>query len=343
MFSKIFLSKSNLLHNIDYIKKVAKKPICAMVKANAYGHGEKEIISMLNGKVEYFGVACQKEGLIARRHTRGNVVILGRCENYLTCMKNNLSFSLISLDDAKEIIKIGEKHNLKPKFHMCLNSGMNRYGFKEKRDILKTLDFLDKSNCPLEGFYTHFSSLTSDLDYTRKQLDKFYQMKELLPKKWNTIKHVGGGKSIYMDIDADMFRTGLECYGYGNEKVLPILKVESEIVDKQPVKQGEHVGYLCSFTAKEDMMIATIPLGYADGLPRKLSNNFEVTIDGAKARSVGNICMDAFMIDVTNLNCKVGDRVEIISNACDVACKLETTEYEVLTNLTKMRAKRIVV
>lgn len=343
MFSKIFLYKDNLIHNIDYIKSVAKKPICAMVKANAYGHGEKEVLSILDGRVEYFGVACQNEGLRGRKYTNGNIIVFGKCENYSQCMKHDVSFALFSFDDAKKIVKEAKKSSLFPRFHLCVNSGMNRYGFKLKDEILKTIDFLGENEIPLEGFYTHFSSLTSDESYTQKQKDKFYEMKQLLPKSWNTITHVGGGKTIYRDFDADMYRTGIECYGYGNENVLPVLGVESQIVDIQKVNAGEHVGYLCGFTAQKDMTVATIPLGYADGLPRKLSNKFQVEINGEMANSTGNVCMDAFMVDVTNIKCKIGDRVKVLTNASLLAPIIETTEYETLTNLTKMRAKRIII
>ncbi len=343
MFSKIFLYKDNLLHNINYIKSVAKKPICVMVKANAYGHGEKEILTMLDGQVDYFGVACQSEGLSGRKSTSGHIVVFGKCENYVQCMKHDVSFALFSFDEAKRITREARKHNLCPRFHLCVNSGMNRYGFKDREEILKTINFLGENDIQLEGFYTHFSSLTSDEGYTQRQKEKFYEMKALLPKSWETITHVGGGKSIYRDFEADMFRTGIECYGYGNENVLPVLEVESQIVDKQKVSKGEHVGYLCGFTAQRDMTVATIPLGYADGLPRKLSNKFQVEINGKMAKSTGNVCMDAFMVDVTDLKCKIGDKVKVLTNASLIAPIIETTEYETLTNLTKMRAKRIIV
>ena len=103
------------------------------------------------------------------------------------------------------------------------------------------------------------------------------------------------------------------------------------------------MGYLCGFTAQKDMIVATIPLGYADGLPRKLSNKFQVKINGEMANSTGNVCMDAFMVDVTNIKCKIGDRVKVLTNASLLAPIIETTEYETLTNLTKMRAKRIII
>ena len=343
MFSKIFLSKSKLISNVNYLKRTAGKPICVMVKANAYGHGEKEIVKMLDGVVPFFGVSNQKEGIDAKKLTTGSVVVFGKCENYLKCMKNDVSFALFSFEDAKSIVSLAKKNNLFPRFHLCLNSGMNRYGFKYKEDIERTIDFLDKESIPLEGFYTHFSSLTSDKNYTEKQKNKFYEFSSLLPKEWKTIRHVGGGNTIYKNIDADMYRVGLQCYGYGDENVSPVLKVESHIVDVQNVKEGEHIGYLCGYTATKDMKIATIPLGYGDGFPRKLSNKLEVVINGQKARSTGNICMDAFMVDVSELDCQKGNRVLVLDNATTLAPLIDSTEYEVLTNLTKLRGQRVIV
>lgn len=343
MFSKIFLSKSNLLSNLKYIESVGGKKICVMIKANAYGHGDREIVSMLDGRVEYFGVSNQSEGIRARERTSCNVLVFGKCENYLECMKNNLSFALFSYDEAKTILKIGEQGGYKPKFHLCLNSGMNRYGFKKEEEILKTIDLLESKNLQLQGFYTHFSCLTSDVEYTKRQEEIYLKAKSLLPKAWDTICHVGGGKTIYKHIEGDMYRTGLEIYGYGNENLKAVMSVSSEIVDLQNVAKGEHVGYLCGFTAQEDMRVATIPLGYGDGLPRKLSNKLEVLINGQRARVCGNICMDAFMVDVSALSCQIGDRVEILTDARELAPLIESTEYEVLVNFGKFRGERIIV
>ncbi len=342
MFSKIFLSSNNLLYNLQKIEEISKHKTCVMIKANAYGHGMKEVISILNDKVDYFGVSNQSEGLFARRYTKKEIIVFGACEDYKVCMLNDISFALFSLYDAKRIVKIAQKNKLTPKMHLCLNTGMNRYGVKTEKEFDKIINFLLRKKQKLSGLYTHFSSLTTDKAYTDMQKEKFEQFRNKLPKDWNTIIHVGGGRSIFENINADMFRVGLEVYGYGNEYVRPVLRVESEIVDIQKVNKGEHIGYLCGYTANENMTIATIPLGYGDGLPRKLSNKLQVKINEKMATNVGNICMDAFMTDVTKINCKVGDKVIIFDNASDLAPLIESTEYEVLTNLSRFRGERII-
>ncbi len=342
MFSNIFLNKENLLNNFKFLKTTVNSKICVMVKANAYGHGAKEIVKMLDGSADYFGVSNQTEAKEIRAITKAGVVVFGGCEDYQYCIENDISFILLSFRHAKEMINLAKKMSKKPKMHLCINTGMNRYGVREKNEFIRIIQLLKKHELPLEGVYTHFSSLTTDKDYTERQKKLFYEFCSLIPKEWNTIKHVGGGGTIFSDIKADMYRVGLEIYGYGNEFVKPVLSIHSQIVDLQKVKAGEHVGYLCGFTANNDMTIATIPLGYGDGLPRKLSNKLKIDVRKKKAFSVGNICMDAFMVDVSLIKCKKGDDVVIMDNASIVAKILDTTEYEVLTNLSKFRGNRIV-
>lgn len=342
MFSNIFLNRTNLLHNVSVLEDIAGGPILVMVKANGYGHGAKEIVKMLDGRIKYFGVSNQSEAEQLRQISDSNIVVFGACEDYEVCIKKKISFALFSSNHLKQIIKLYKKLNIKPQMHLCINTGMNRYGVKDIEEYTKIINLLKKNKLSLEGIYTHFSSLTSDKDYTAYQHEKFMQFVQLLPDE-NTLIHIGGGLSIFTDFKADLHRVGLEVYGYGNEFVKPVLSIESQIVDIQQVKKGEHVGYLCSYTAEQDMTVATIPLGYADGLPRKLSNKLIVSIKGKKAKNIGNICMDAFMVDISHINCKIGDRVVIMKNASDFAPLIESTEYEVLTNLSKFRGERKII
>ena len=342
MFSNIFLNKENLLHNVTALEQIAGGKLCVMVKANAYGHGAKEIVEMLDGRVEYFGVSNQSEAEELREITNSNLIVFGACEDYESCLHKNISFALLSFNHAKDMIKLYKKTRIKPRMHLCINSGMNRYGVREKDEFLKIIKLLNKNNIILEGIYTHFSSLTTDKNYTERQYKIFEALVRLLPSK-ETLVHIGGGMTIFTDYKADLHRVGLEVYGYGNDLVKPVLSAESEIVDIQNVKRGEYIGYLCGYTAQKDMKIATIPLGYGDGLPRKLSNKLEVKIKDKMVKTVGNICMDAFMVDVSEIKCNKGDKVLILENASLIAPLIESTEYEVLTNLSKFRGKRKII
>ena len=341
MLSKILIDKNNLISNFKYIFSQADgKDVCMMIKADAYGHGMEEVIKILDGKVTTFGVSNLDEALRARAITNHKIIIFGDCENPLVCMKNNISMSLLSFDQLKKIIKIAKKNALRPKLHLNVNTGMNRFGIQNKSEMEKIISYCQKYGIELEGIFTHFSSLTTDAAYSIRQEKKFEEFVSMLPKEWSTISHVGGGNSMFEDVDCDMVRVGLLFYGYGNEHVKPVMKIRSIISDMQFVRKGEHVGYLSSFTAERDMIVATIPLGYADGLPRKLSNIMEVKVKNKKARSTGNICMDSFMVDVTSLNVKVGDEVSIMTDANELGKIIGTTAYEVCTNFIKFRGER---
>lgn len=344
MFNKIFINKTNLLHNVHYLQNLLEeKKLCVMVKANAYGHGMKEIVQCLEGEDLSYGVSNEEEAFALRELSDKQIIVFGAIENYQKVMSENIDFALFSLEEAKKVCKIAKKFDLKPKMHLCLNSGMNRYGIKDKNEFLKIISILQKYNFALEGFYTHFSSLTTDENYTERQKRFFYEFCFMLPKEWKLTTHVGGGRSIFLDIDAQMFRSGIEVYGYGDQNLLPVMSVKSQIVDITQAEEGEHIGYLCGYTASKNMRVGVVPLGYADGLPRKLSNKLIVKCKGRPLENVGNICMDCFMVDLGKNKVKVGDEVEILLSATDLAPLIESTEYEVLTNFSRFRGERIIL
>lgn len=343
MFNKIFINKTNLLFNLSYLRRIKPNAkICAMVKANAYGHGMKEVVECLKEQDVTFGVSSQEEGLALRKLTKKSIIIFGAIDKYEEVINSDIEFALLSFEQLKSVYEIYQKLNKKPKMHLCLNTGMNRYGIKTKSEFLKIIRFLKKQKIPLVGLYTHFSSLTTDSNYTEIQKEKFFKFCKLLPKNSKTIKHVGGGRTIFNNIDADMYRVGIEIYGYGDENLKPVMKVTSLLVDIVKARKNEHIGYLCGFTATKDMKVGAVPMGYADGLPRKLSNVFSVTKDNEKFYNVGNICMDCFMLD-TKKKLKIGDEICLMDNAKELANILGTSEYEVLTNFGHARCERIVI
>ena len=344
MFNQIILNKSNLLHNLYYLENYLQdRKICVMVKANAYGHGMAEIAKCLQQENVSYGVSNEEEALSLRKITDKQIIVFGACINHQELMKNDIDFAVFSFQMVKNICKIAKKFNLQPKMHLCLNTGMNRYGVNDRNEFLKVINFLVKQKLELAGIYTHFSSLTTDENYTERQKRLFYEFCYCLPKDWRTITHVGGGKTVFKDIDAKMFRTGIEIYGYGDENLRPVMSVKSKIVDTVNVKAGEHIGYLCGYTAQKDMLVGAVPLGYADGLPRKLSNKLTILYKGKPLQNVGNICMDCFMVNLDKTKAKTGDEILIMDNACSLAKILGTTEYEVLTNFGHFRGERRIV
>lgn len=342
MLSKIIIKKDNLISNLQQVKALAQGKVCFMVKANAYGHGLEEVVKVSQEYVDYYGVSNQAEAEIVRKASDKPVVVFGVCDDYFSCMANNIEFCITSFSQAKEIVKIYKNSAVIPKAHLCVNSGMNRYGIADTLQMRKIVSLFENNKIELAGLYTHFSSLTTDENYTQKQWEFFNQFISILPKHWETLVHIGGGGTIFRDWPIGMHRVGLFGYGYGNENLKPVLQVRSQIVDIQSVKQGQHIGYLCGFTTEKDMRVGVVPLGYGDGFPRKLSNNFTIEVNGKSARQIGNICMDAMMVDLTDVKAKIGDEVTIMKNASDLAGQLQTTEYEVLTNFSKFRGDRII-
>lgn len=344
MFSKIILNKNNLLTNLKTIKGFCNNAqICAMVKANAYGHGIKEIVNILKGRVGAFGVVNIEEALKVREVDKSTpVIIFSECDNIELALKNNVSLSIISIKSLKNIIKISKKCKIKPKLHLNINTGMNRFGIKTHEDFYKIISILRKNQIQLKGLFTHFSSLTTDENYTIKQREILQSFIDLLPQDFKPIIHVGGGNSLLKEKGFEMYRVGMFLYGYGHSGLLPVMSIRSKIIALQDVKKSEHVGYMASFTATQDMRVAVVPLGYDDGVKRGLSNNFCVKVRGEICRNVGKICMDCFMIDVSNVKAKIGDEVEVLWNASEWCDFLNTTEYEILTNFNGFRGERII-
>ena len=160
MLSKKIINSKNLIDNITYIKQQAfDKKVCVMVKADAYGHGMKEITELLKDEVEFFGVSNQEEALELRKYNcTSRVIVFGACEDYKICMQQDIDFALFSYPQLKEVINIAKKNHLIPKLHLNINTGMNRFGIQTKKEMNKIISLLQKNDMMLEGIYTHFSS-----------------------------------------------------------------------------------------------------------------------------------------------------------------------------------------
>ena len=341
MFSFLVINKQNLLHNLQEIKNICGGEVCAMVKANAYGHGLEQVVKILSGKVAAFGVVNIAEAMRVRAiDKKTSVIIFGICDNIKKAIENDITLTITSIEYLKKVVKVSKRCQKKPILHLNINSGMNRFGIKSKEDFDKILKILKQNKLCLNGIFTHFSSLTTDKNYTIKQKQIFDDFVSNLPQDFKPTVHVGGGNSIVQLNGYDMYRVGMFLYGYGLDRLKPVLSVQSQIVEIQNAKKGENIGYMCSFTAQKDMRLGIVPLGYADGVKRGLSNNLQVLVHGKKYNNVGKICMDCFMVEIDD-GVKKGDSVLILNNATEWTEKLNTTEYEILTNFNFCRAKRI--
>lgn len=356
-FNNIKINKSNLMHNLNIIKEKAKnKKICAMVKADAYGHGLKDIVLLLKNQVDFFGVANTEEALKVRCYTNKNGVLICGMFNkdkLINLLQQNISLTIFSMRDLQQVLKVCMANELKANIHIKINTGMNRFGVSEKQKFLKIIDVVNKNKnyIKLEGIYSHLFCAENE-ELSLKQYLRFMEFLNCIKKSDCINIHIESSMGLFKNIDklnfCNMVRVGIALYGLSIEKenLKPVLKVESKIINIQKIKDEEYCGY-GKEVVEANTLVAIIPLGYADGILRGYKNA-TVYVNDKPCRIV-NVCMDVIMIDVTNCKAVVGDSVEIISinqqkqnSANKLARHLNTISYEVVTNLNHGRYNYVV-
>ncbi len=238
--------------------------------------------------------------------------------------------------------------------HLKFDTGMNRLGFYEE-ELDNLVDYL--SNLKIQGLMTHFPSADIDKEYTQNQIKKFEKIIERLNqmKIYPDYIHCQNSAGLIYNCDfCNLVRIGLVMYGEKPFEEFPIsleniMYVKSKLISIKNLKKGEKVSYTGSFKANKDMKIGIVSFGYADGLPRLLSNKGYFLINGKKANIIGNITMDMTIVDLTNIDAKVGDEVIIVGKQkdkeitfADVAKLAQTIPYEIMCGVSK-RVRRIKV
>ena len=340
-FSNKIINAKQLVQNYKMLKQMSNKKICAVVKANAYGHNAKVVVKILGGICDFFAVQNLYEALEIRKvNSKAKILVLGYTVNYNLASKNNISVMV----DSIKTLKFLQEKNIKIKVHIKINTGMNRLGIKNEKSLKIMQKIIKNSkNIEFEGIFTHFYD-TNNKIITNNQIKIFEKFVKQIDKNFSPIVHIGGsGMTRYNISFANYIRCGISLYGYNENFVKPIMKIESKIVKITKIKAGENVGYSCGYTAQKNMKIGLVPLGYADGVMRNLSNNLQVEILGKTAKQIGNICMDMFMVDLTNFdNVKVGDTVSVFCDANTWAKKVKISNYEVLTGLNNARTNLLI-
>lgn len=337
MFNKFIISKKNLIDNLNLIKShTNNKKICAMVKANAYGVGDIEIVKILNGLVDFFGVSNLHEAKRISKHTNSKILIVGALERGR--IDTRFSYTCSNLDD---VIFLKNK-KMKINIHLKVNSGMNRFGFSDKFEFLKALEEIKDSELNLEGIFTHFATNDDFVDTQNKTFAQFLN----LVKKYNFSPIIHADNSATSETklhNYDMIRIGFNLFNNSQKGFKQVVEIKSKIVEIQHVKKGDLVGYAKRFVANKDMKIGIVPVGYADGFDMRYVNlNL---IENGKVCKVLNICMDCFMVDITNKDIKKGSEFLICNKFNSLkryADYSHTHEYEVMTKFSQLRAKRIV-
>ncbi len=332
------------LNNIEKIKKVCpNKKIMPVIKANAYGtylNKREDILNHFN----IVAVAKVKEAIELRNiGYNKEIFVLNQplIEELDEIVNQNITIGLSEIEFLKRV-------NKQIKVHLEIETGMNRTGIQ----LEHLNDFIEEikknKNVIVEGIYTHFSSADNDLEYTKKQFQLFQKAKEEVEKNFS-LKYIhcsasNGILNVKEDV-TNMIRPGLLLYGYepypkAKEKISveEITELKTKITYIKELDKNESISYNRKYQTKKKMKVATIPIGYADGLRRELTNKAEVFVKDEKRKILGSICMDSCVIDVTDLDVKVGDTVTIWDNKNitveEIAQKCNTISYEILSTIS---------
>lgn len=338
MFNKLIIHKDNLINNIKQVRfENPNSKVCAMVKANAYGVGIKQVVTILEDYVDFWGVACFFEAKQIKSITNKKILIVGALEK--DHIEDDISYSCGDIEDVKFLVSLNRPINI----HLKINTGMNRYGFKDIKSFKKALLLISKSSLVLEGVFTHFATVDEKVSEQMQVFKKY--IKECHSFGFYPIVHADNSfVNEKFNHHLDMVRTGFNLYNKDEGWFLPVVEIKSEIVQVQNVNKGELVGYDYRFVAKNNMKVAVIPVGYADGFDMKYIG-LELDVDGVKCK-VLNICMDCFMLDISKTKLKKGDKIYLLNKFNSLnkfATYLETSQYEIMTKFSNIRCERVII
>lgn len=370
--SYIEISKKNLIYNIKQFRRILKKgtKIAGVIKANAYGHGDIEVVSILAPSVDYFQVNSVEELERVRLHTKKPVLLLGYVgkNDIAKVVKLGCILTVFDLQHALIINEQVRRLNLIQKVHIAIDAHLGREGLRPEQVAVFISEIKKMKNIKVDGVYAHFANIedTSDFSYAEKQI-KSYEMVVGLFKDsgYKNIKtHISATSGVlayekWKGIN-NIVRVGVGLYGMWPsvelEKIwkkkivlLPVIRWITHIAQIKELKKGESVGYGLAFIAQKNMLIAVMPQGYSNGMVRLSSNNGEVLIRGQRAKILGRVAMNMFVVDVTNIKgVKAEDEVVILGSqktenitAEEIASKTGTINYEVTTRISPLLPKII--
>ncbi|MBR1442843.1 MAG: alanine racemase [Firmicutes bacterium] len=352
----------NIGHNMREIKKrVGDTKVLAVVKADAYGHGAVETakVCLYNG-ADWLGVAmCDEGAKIRENNIHVPILILGYTPEAQIeeVIRYGLTQAVFSYETAVKISEAAKKINMTALVHIKIDTGMGRIGFfANDESIEEIMKISCLPNIKITGMFTHFATADEkDKTFTREQYEKFMFMKNELEKRGmnDIICHCANSGAIIdmPELNVDMVRAGIIIYGmYPSEDVRkdilelkPAMSLKTHISYIKEVEEGTSIGYGRTFFTKRKSRIATIPVGYADGYSRLMSNRGRVLINGKYADVVGNVCMDQIMADITDIDgVNVNDEVVLMGKMGDNEISAEelaqlqgTINYEIVCNVGK--------
>lgn len=348
-----------LAHNLNFFRKrlPPSTKLMVMVKASGYGAGAYEIASLLEfNKVDYLAVAYTDEGVALRRAgVSVPIMVMNPEKSSLPALiRHKLEPEIFSFGTLDEFLKELPSSEKNYPVHIKIDTGMHRLGFmpEEVDDLFSKI--IRDGRLGIASVFTHLAAADNpNMDeFTHEQLRRFSEACSKVPKSFEKVLFHALNTSGILRFPigmTDMVRLGIGLYGISpvpeiQSELLPVSTLRTVISQIKNISPGESVGYSRAFIAEKDTRIATIPLGYADGLRRSLGNGKAyVLVNGKKAYITGNVCMDMTMVDVTDIPCEEGDSVEIFGAKLSLQKLAEmsnTIPYEILTSISQ-RVKRI--
>lgn len=354
-------------HNINEVRKQIQNEtkIMAVVKADAYGHGAVPVAKALEDRVDAYGVALIEEAIELRNAgIDKSILILGHTgeEWYDELVKHQISQTVYTLEMAEKLSKRAEVQGKKVPVHIKLDTGMGRIGFAPtERSLDEVQQIAGLPGLVIEGIFTHFARADEKtIEPAREPFSRYMDFVARLEKRGIEIpiKHVSNSASIlsFPEANLDMVRSGILTYGlYPSEEVpreklslRPAMEWKALISYVKDVEPGTSISYGGTFTAEHPMRVATVPIGYADGMKRDLSGKGRVLVHGEYAPILGRVCMDQFMIDVTEIpEVKMGDIVTIFGKDGDrripveeIAAMSHSFNYEFVCSVTNRVPRR---
>jgi alanine racemase len=327
------------------------KKLLAVVKADAYGHGSVMLApTLLASGVDMLGVASIDEGVDLREgKINAEILVLGAVPVWAVenAVSANLTISIFSKDHIAACERAYERLGIKPKVQIKIDTGMNRIGISPDEAVefirqVQAADFIE-----LQGIFTHLAC-AENREKTEVQIRKWENIIAQVDTT-GLLLHVANtaGLLCYDIPHTNMVRAGIGIYGLMPETACPtaidlkpVMTLKGRIVHIHEAGANEGVSYCHTFTAQEPRKIATIPVGYADGVRRELSNKIFGTINGVKVPQIGNITMDQMMFDITGVNAEVGDVITLLGDINEWAQILDTINYTLTCGL-KVRLPRV--
>lgn len=350
-----------LRNNFNELKRCADQgtKLCAVIKADGYGHGAVQLAHFLEGESDYFAVATADEAIELRNNNITKPILIlsyTHKDDYKALIKNNISLTVFSLRDAEKINEEAGKIQKNAYIHIAVDTGMTRIGFQPSETAVSEIKSI--SNLPyidIQGIFSHYAC--ADMTDKKTSYEQTERYVDFVRRCENAgvifpIHHLYNSAAISeFNNPFDMVRMGISLYGlYPSEEIdktkvnlCPVMTLKSHIILVKDVPEGIGISYGHIYKTESKRRIATVAAGYADGYPRALSNKGRVIVNGEYAPIVGKVCMDQFMIDVTDIpDVKVDDEVILIGSdngkivsAEELGAMSESFNYEIVCGVSR--------